>query len=277
MKARILAAFLLLTGWGALADTIDFSADSVQSVLAQGKEKTVLSGRARVTSDKIAVTADRIEISGTNYRLLVCEGNVVADDRKNGIHLTAPKLTYDRDRSFAVLEGPAVLEDSDNHVVLKADWIQDDGDAGVTVAQVNVRILKEGLACRSEYAIYRRKEHLLELSGAPRVVKNGDEYRATRMVVNTDTEEISLEGSVSGTVQADSSKGPTDTAPGSSSSAPAGTSGPEATPNSGTATPPSTDAAPAPAPSGTSTGTAPDGASAAPAPAPTPPPNGSSP
>ena len=207
MKRLVLLAFFLVAASLAFADSFTFSADSVQSVLAEGKQKTVLSGHAKVVSDKIAVSADKIEISGKDYSLLTCEGTVVADDKKNGIHLEAPRLSYDRDKSFAVLDGPALLEDGENHVVLKAQWIQDDGDQGITIAQVNVRILKSGLACRSEYAIYRRKEHLLELSGAPRVVKNGDEYRATRMVVNTDSEEISLEGSVSGTVHAASSTG----------------------------------------------------------------------
>lgn len=204
MKGFALFAVFAFGLFMASADSFTFSADSVQSVLAEGKERTVLTGHAKVLSEKISVSADTIEISGKNYSLLVCQGGVVADDIKNGIHLESPHLTYDRDTSFAVLEGPAILEDGRNHVVLKADWIQDDGERGITVAQVNVRILKTGLACHSEYAIYRRKEHLLELSGAPRVVKNGDEYRATRMVVDTDSEEISLEGSVSGSVHASS-------------------------------------------------------------------------
>ncbi|HUX37798.1 MAG TPA: hypothetical protein VMV44_07835 [Rectinemataceae bacterium] len=209
MKRFIIALWIALLSAALFADSFSFSADSVQSVLAAGKEKTVLMGHAKVLSDKISVSADRIEISGPNYSLLFCEGSVVADDKKNGIHLEAPRLTYDRDRSLAILEGPSVLEDGENHVVLKANWIQDDGDQGVTVAQVDVRILKEGLACRSEYAIYRRKEHRLELNGAPRVVKNGDEYRATRMVIDTDSEQISLEGSVSGSVHTASTQGTT--------------------------------------------------------------------
>lgn len=232
MRGAFALGLLLAASLAAFADSISFSADSVQSVLAAGKERTVLTGHAKVRSEKIEVSADRIEISGSNYSLLVCEGSVVAEDRKNGIHLSAPRLTYDRDKSLAILEGASILEDSDNHVVLKADWIQDDGEAGTTVAQVNVRILKEGLVCRAEYAIYRRKEHRLELSGAPRVVKDGDEYRAARMVVNTDSEEISLEGSVSGSVQASSGQkasagdSPAPTSPGGSSpqGGPAGTS-----------------------------------------------------
>lgn len=188
------------------ADSFTFSADSVKSVLAKGKERTSLSGKARVKSDTINITADAIEISGSGYSTLVCKGNVEADDQKNGIHLSAPALTYDRTHSIALLEGPSVLEDSKNKVVMKANWIQDDGDKGITVAQVNVRILKDGLACRSEYVVYRRANHVLELSGAPRVVRNGDEYRATRMVVNTETEEIILEGAVAGSVHSEDSK-----------------------------------------------------------------------
>ena len=233
MKRLVLAVALAYLSLLAFADSFTFSADSVQSVLAEGRQKTVLSGHAKVLSDKISVSADKIEISGKDYSLLVCEGNVIADDKKNGIHLEAPRLSYDRDKSFAVLDGPAILEDGENHVVLKAEWIQDDGDQGITIAQVNVRILKEGLACRSEYAIYRRKEHLLELSGAPRVVKNGDEYRATRMVVNTDSEEITLEGSVSGSVHSASSS----TQPQGETAAPEGAASPSTDSTSGAPAP----------------------------------------
>jgi lipopolysaccharide export system protein LptA len=205
---RVLAAGVLLgfLAGAAAADSFVFSADKVKSVLASGKEKTVLTGKARVKSDRITITADEIEISGKDYNLLVCRGTVVADDTEKGIHLEAPNLIYERGASLALLQGPSVLEDAKNRVVLKADWIQDDGDKGVTLAQVNVRILKKGLACRSEYAIYRREEHILELSGAPRVVKDGDEYRATRMIVNTESEEIRFEGSVSGTVHSTDKK-----------------------------------------------------------------------
>ena len=206
---RLCAVFLALFATaGAAADSFSFSADRVQSILAVGKEKTMLTGKAKVKSERITISADSIEISGKNYNLLVCKGNVDAVDTKKGIHLQAPALTYDRDRALALLIGPSILEDSDNHVVLKADWIQDDGDKGITLAQVNVRILKEGLACRAEYAVYRRESHILELSGAPRVVKSGDEYRASRMTINTDTEVIKLEGSVTGSVRTEKASSP---------------------------------------------------------------------
>jgi len=240
LRGLLLALGILASGFSSLAaDSFTFSADKVQSILATGKERTILSGKARVKSDRIAITADSIEIVGKDSNLLVCRGSVVADDEEKGIHLEAPYLTYDRKKSFALLQGPSILEDRKNRVVLKADWIQDDGDAGITLAQVNVRILKKGLACRSEYAIYRRGDHVLELSGAPRVVKDGDEYKAARMVVNTDTEEISLEGAVSGVVHTDES--------GTTAGAPAAKSGTEAPAAPGVE---ATTPAPAPAPSG---------------------------
>jgi len=63
-----------------------------------------------------------------------------------------------------------------------------------------VRILKKDLSCRAEYALFRRADKVLELSGMPSARKDGDEYRAARIVVNTETDEIRLEGEVSGKV-----------------------------------------------------------------------------
>ena len=63
-----------------------------------------------------------------------------------------------------------------------------------------MRIVKDKLACRSEYALYRRKDNILELTGAPSASKEGDDYRASRIVVNTDTDDIQLEGEVKGSV-----------------------------------------------------------------------------
>ncbi len=169
--------------------------------MAEGKERTILSGRAKVKSGTLSITAERIEISGKDFNSLECSGGVIAIDDERGIKIDTPRLLYDRQRKFSHMEGPSVLEDRKNRVVLKALWIENDGQSDVTVAEVSVRILKAGLACRAEYAIYRRADKMLELTGAPSVYKNGDEYRASRIVVNTDTEEISLEGAVQGTIK----------------------------------------------------------------------------
>lgn len=184
----------------AAAEPFSFTADRVESVLAAGKERTVLSGRARVKSGSLLISADRIELSGKDYGLLECSGSVEAFDSERGIRIQSPRLSYERKTKLSRMEGPSVLEDRKNRVVLKADWIENDGKKETTLAQVNVRILKEGLSCRAEYAFYRRAEKLLELSGAPVAYKDGDEYRASRIVVDTETEEIRLEGRVEGKI-----------------------------------------------------------------------------
>jgi lipopolysaccharide export system protein LptA len=213
--ARLPLAFLLLGVLllGAGAETFRFSADRVESVMAKGKERTVLSGRARVTSGSLLISADRIEISGSDFDILECAGKVVADDEERGIHLEAPSLRYERKAKRAVMIGASILEDRKNRVVLKAMRIEDDGTSEVTVAEAAVRILKDELACRAEFAVYRRAEDSLELTGSPRVWRDGDEFRATRIVVNTKTEEFRLEGAVEGKVRGDEAAPPAEKAP----------------------------------------------------------------
>lgn len=214
-RSLIAALALALAASAARADSVSFSADSVQSSLAKGKERTVLAGRARVKTGSVSISADRIELSGKDFTYLDCSGAVVVVDSDREIRLEAPSLYYDRDKKLARAQGPSSLQDDKNKLVLKAEWIENNGENEVTLAQVAVRIIKDKLACRSEYALYRRKDNELELSGSPSATKNGDEYRATRILVNTETEDIRLEGDVSGKVidrdskkDSDADKGP---------------------------------------------------------------------
>jgi lipopolysaccharide export system protein LptA len=57
------------------------------------------------------------------------------------------------------------------------------------------------MVCRSEYAVYRRQNKLLDLSGFPSVFKKGDEFRADRIRVDLDTDDVTMEGSVSGSIK----------------------------------------------------------------------------
>ena len=182
------------------AESVSFSADSVQSSLAKGKERTILEGRAKARTGSVSIEADRIELFGKDFTYLQCTGKVVVVDAERQIRLESSNLYYDRDRKLTRAQGPSVLQDDRNKLVLKAEWIENDGGNEVTLAQVAVRILKDKLACRAEYALYRRKDNELELTGAPSAYKDGDEYKATRILVNTETEDIRLEGEVSGSV-----------------------------------------------------------------------------
>jgi lipopolysaccharide export system protein LptA len=99
------------------------------------------------------------------------------------------------------MEGDSVLEDKKNKVVAKARYIEYDDPKETAVLEISVRIFKEKLVCRSQYALYQRAEKNLFLSGFPVVYKDQDEFRANTMKVNLDTEDIIMDGSVSGTIK----------------------------------------------------------------------------
>ena len=200
-RARLLVFGLLCVpaiAWA--ADPITFSADSVQASLAKDKERTILSGKASVKTGSVSILADRIELFGKDFTYLQCTGSVTVVDTDKKIRLESPSLYYDRDKKLLRAQGPSVLQDDKNNLVLKAEWIESDNESEVTLAAIAVRIVKDKLACRAEYALYRRKDNLLELTGSPSASKEGDNYAASRIIVNTDTEDIQLEGEVQGSV-----------------------------------------------------------------------------
>jgi lipopolysaccharide export system protein LptA len=200
-RFALFAVCLLSLYFHASADDFSFQAEKMSSVVAKGKERTVLTGKARIESDSTLITADRIEMYGKDYRFAVCTGSVIVIDEKNQIKLTSETLTYDRTEKISRIEGPSVMEDKKNKIVIKGSFLENNDSTETTVIQIGVRILKEDMACRSEFAFYRRKENVLELSGMPSVYWQGDEYKASKITVNIDTDEIKLEGEVQGTIK----------------------------------------------------------------------------
>lgn len=183
------------------ADVFRFRADRMVGGSSSGKKITTLTGHAEVVSDDLVLHADRIELSGDDNRFVDCTGSVRGTDDKKGIHFRSERLRYDRELKIARLEGDSTLEDKENAVIAKGRFIEYNDEAGTTIIQVGVRIFKDELVCRSEYALYRRKEKLLELVGVPVVFKDGDEFRSDRMRVDLETDDISMEGAVTGSLK----------------------------------------------------------------------------
>lgn len=182
------------------ADKFTFSGDSMNTVIAKGKERTVLEGNASIKSGSTHIEAEKIELYGEDSRFAFCSGEVQVTDPEKGILLKSDHLFYDREEDRSRVDGYAEMEDQKNELIVKGGFLEHFGEEEITIIQIGVRILKEDLACRSEFARYRRDEEILELSGLPYVYWKGDEYRASRIVINLDTDEILLEGEVEGTV-----------------------------------------------------------------------------
>ncbi|MDR1144446.1 MAG: hypothetical protein LBK77_09575 [Spirochaetaceae bacterium] len=194
-------AVCLLCAAGLFADTFSFKADRVSGNRASGKQMLVLTGNAEVHSDTILLRADRIEIQGKDNEFIDCSGNVWGFEEDKNIIFQSDRIRYDRTLKIARLEGNATLEDRANEVAAKGRFIEYNDKTEIAVLQVAVRLFKENIVCRSEYAVYRRKEKLLDLSGFPVVFKKSDEFRAERIRVDLDTEDVTMEGTVSGSIK----------------------------------------------------------------------------
>jgi lipopolysaccharide export system protein LptA len=197
--------FLLVAGcflgFPAMADTFTFKANHMSGGRASGREITVLEGNAEVKSDNLLLVADRIELQGDNNQFVECFGNVQGRDEEKDILFVTERLRYDRNLKIARLEGDSTLEDRKNEIVAKGRFIEYDDQAELTIFQISVRLFKDTMVCRSEYAVYRRAEKLLDLSGFPVVYKDSDEFRADKIRVDLDTDDVTMEGSVSGSIK----------------------------------------------------------------------------
>lgn len=201
----VLLAALTVTG---AAEDFSFSADSMTGAMTKGRERAVLVGNALVVSGAMRISADRIELYGDDFRFADCTGHVSVVDEERGLRLSTDRLVYDRRDKVSKLTGPSVMEDNSNRVVIKADYIENDDVRKIAIVQVNVRILKDKLSCHAEFARYDRAARTLELSGSPAVTRDADRYQAAVILVNLDTEDIDMVGSVSGTVAAGTSQEP---------------------------------------------------------------------
>jgi len=183
------------------ADTFTFRADRMSGTRALGREVTILVGNAEVLADNMLLRANRIEISGDNNQFIDAIGDVWGFENERNIVFRADRIRYDRDRGIARLEGNATLEDRENEVVAKGNFIEFDEYTEITVLQIAVRLFQDDMVSRAEHAIYRRVEQLLDLSGFPVVFRGDDEFRADRIRVDMETNDVIMEGAVSGTIR----------------------------------------------------------------------------
>jgi len=199
-KFSLILALWLLGLVNLVADQFYFSGDKVKSIYTKGKEHTLLSGHARVVSDKNTITADEIEIFGEKSNYVECRGHVHLINTERGIEVTCDKLLYERNKKIARIRGNAVMVDRKNEVVVKGGFLESREEEDLIIIQIGVRILKKDMSCRAEFAKYLRQQELLELSGMPVVWWKGDQYRAQKIIIDLKNEEVRLENNVEGEI-----------------------------------------------------------------------------
>ncbi|MDE7391506.1 MAG: LPS export ABC transporter periplasmic protein LptC, partial [Treponemataceae bacterium] len=101
---------------------------------------------------------------------------------------------------IANLESSVHLVDVQNEVTADAQVIEYNQTTEIAVMQINVTLRQKDNTCTAAYAVYRKNDKMLEMSGNPKIVQGEDTFRAQGITLDLDTQEITLDGRVSGTV-----------------------------------------------------------------------------
>jgi len=189
------------------SENFNFSSDKTSISLAKGSEQTNLTGHAKIISDNTTINADYIELFGEDFQYALCKGNILVIDKNQGIQINTEKLFYDRKSEIMTINSYAEMIDQKNEIVVKGSYFENRGKDNITIIQIGVRIFKAGekdsMICRSEYAKYNREKETLDLEGMPIVIWKNDEYRASKITIDLDTNNIDMTGEVSGTIKSD--------------------------------------------------------------------------
>ena len=185
---------------GAETDRFSFTADQMETVLAEGRERTVLRGNAALTSDETEIFADSIELYGDDLAFALSRGGVRVVQVGEGIELTSETVFYNRRDGIVRVEGDALLIDHDNEMVIKGGFLEHWEERNETSIQIGVQILSDDLVARAQLVHYDRGAQTLTLSGLPVVTWKGDEYHAARIFIDLDQDRIVLSGAVSGQI-----------------------------------------------------------------------------
>ena len=202
-----LPAILFFAAALSFAEEITFSAETMSGRAGSKEDTTKLSGNARVQTETIEIRADSIELSGKEFRYVGASGNIKGSYKESNLEFECSELQYDRESKIVSLSGDVKLVDVDNEVTAGAQMIEYNSNTDIAVLQIEVKLQQKKNVCTWAYAIYRKKQQMLELNGSAKVVQDDDSFAAQSITFNMDTEEITMDGNVHGSVTDDGTKG----------------------------------------------------------------------
>jgi lipopolysaccharide export system protein LptA len=183
---------------------ITFSSRYTRASMRGGQKSLILSQDAWVETGDTRIEADQIEVYGEQSRFLSCTGNVNITQKTDSLSLTAQQLLYDRIDEVLTIRGWAQMEDIEREIIVRGSYLEHNQRTGITLIQVHVRIFKDTddgpMICLTDSAVYDSVNQTLEMTGDSSVFWNTSTYRAARITVDLQTNEIELEGSVRGTI-----------------------------------------------------------------------------
>ncbi len=162
---------------------------------------TSLKGNAYIKTETMEIKAESIILSGDDYRYITASGSVNGVNTESHMEFTCESLKYDRTTKIASLEGNVSLTDKDNDVKAQAQMIEYDQEADIAVLQIKINLTQKDNICSGAYAVYHKKDQILELSGNAQIRQKEDLFRAQYITLDMDTQDITLGGNVKGTVK----------------------------------------------------------------------------
>ena len=184
----------------ASAEKITFSADSMTGIVGDKSDSTTLSGEAYVLTDSMEIFADQIGLSGKNFRFIEAQGNIKGKNMESELEFTCEKLKYDRETKIAELSDNVNLKDTKNNVNAKAQIIEYNQNTDTAVMQIEIELTQKDNICTGAYAIYRKNDQMLELSGNSQIKQGQDTFRAQQITLDLTSQEITLDGRVKGSI-----------------------------------------------------------------------------
>src|SRR5574344_1338571 len=202
MKKNTIAYFILffISLWLCTAEKITFSANSMSDMTGEKSDYTKLEGNAKVKTESMEISADMIELKGEDFRYIIASGTVKGTNTESKLDFTCEKMTYDRTTKIATLENTVHLVDTEHDVTADAQLIEYNQNTEIAVMQIAVTLKQKDNVCTSAYAIYRKSAQMLEMSGNPKIVQGEDTFRAQEITLDLNTQQITLDGRVSGSV-----------------------------------------------------------------------------
>lgn len=188
------------------SEEITFKAETMSGRAGSKEDTTRLAGNAHVLTETIEIHADSIELSGKEFRYVSAQGNIKGSYKESNLEFDCQELKYDRESKIVTLSGDVKLIDIDNEVTASAQMIEYNSNTDIAVLQIEVRLEQKKNVCSSAYAVYRKKEQMLELNGSAKVVQDDDSFAAQSITFNMDTEEITMDGNVHGSVTDEAKK-----------------------------------------------------------------------
>lgn len=181
-------------------EEITFTADFMSGTAGSKTDTTTLEGNATVQTSSMNISADAIELSGEDFRFITATGTVSGSITESQMDFTCGKLKYDRQTKVAQLEDAVHLVDVANEVTADAQIIEYNQNSETAVMQIEITLTQKDNVCTSAFAIYKKSDQKLEMSGNPKIQQGKDSFRAQEITLNLETQEITLDGRVKGTV-----------------------------------------------------------------------------